>query len=200
VQTYGYEHLFTLSNLERAGLLKRKDVMLVDTAPAWAGLRKQLRLIDESANAGSGPDDISYVSAGYAPLSVRLVQLLANPGGWRAIADVMRLLPGPLLEFTQTSALEELPEALARSAAEATNSATLSSSSHATDVFFAGEGDGGKKIMLVFVVGGLSFMEIAAFRHLSKDPVFPYQIVLATTKLCSGNSLLRSLSFMSRDA
>lgn len=200
VQTYGYEHLFTLSNLERAGLLKRKDVMLVDTAPAWAGLRKQLRLIDESANAGSSPDDISYVSAGYAPLSVRLVQLLANPGGWRAIADVMRLLPGPLLEFTQTSALEELPEALARSAAEATNSATLSSSSHATDVFFAGEGDGGKKIMLVFVVGGLSFMEIAAFRHLSKDPVFPYQIVLATTKLCSGKSLLRSLSFMSRDA
>lgn len=196
VQTYGYEHLFTLSNLERAGLLKRKDVMLVDTAPAWAGLRKQLRLIDESANAGSGPDDISYVSAGYAPLSVRLVQLLANPGGWRAIADVMRLLPGPLLEFTQTSALEELPEALARSAAEATNA----SSHHATDVFFAGEGDGGKKIMLVFVVGGLSFMEIAAFRHLSKDPVFPYQIVLATTKLCSGNSLLKSLSFMSRDA
>ena len=203
VQTYGYEQLFTLSNLERTGLLKRKDVMLVDTAPAWAGLRKQLRLIDERANSGSSPGDISYVSAGYAPLSVRLVQLLQS-GSWRAIADVMRLLPGPLLEFTQTSALEELPEALARSNAETAAGSSSSTSSSSTVMateaasdlrYFAGDDEAGKKVMLVFVVGGLSFMEIAAFRHLSKDPAFPFQIVLGTTKLCSGTGLLKSMSW-----
>ena len=192
VQTYGYEHLFTLSNLERTGLLKRKDVMLVDTASTWAALRKQLRLIDERAGVSAArPDDISYVSAGYAPLSVRLVQLLANSGGWRGIAEVMRLLPGPLLEFTQSPGIvEELPEALARSSSE-----LASSAAPASDFYSAGgEHDGGKKILLVFVVGGLTFLEIAAFRFLSKDPAYPYQIVMATTKLCSGSGLLKYLT------
>lgn len=190
VQTYGYEHLFTLSNLERTGLLRRKDVMLVDTASTWAALRKQLRLIDERAGVSAArPDDISYVSAGYAPLSVRLVQLLAN-GGWRGIADVMRLLPGPLLEFSQSPGVaEELPEALARSNAE------LASAAPASDFYSAGAGqDGGKKILLVFVVGGLTFLEIAAFRFLSRDPSYPFHIVMATTKLCSGSGLLKFLT------
>ena len=42
-QNYGLQHLFTLSNLERAGLIRRKDVVLVDAAPVWQTLRKQLR-------------------------------------------------------------------------------------------------------------------------------------------------------------
>lgn len=193
MQAYGYEHLFTLSNLERTGLLRRKDVMLVDTAPAWASLRKQLRLIDERADV-SKADDISYVSAGYAPLSVRLVQLLSN-GGWKGISDVMRLLPGPLLEFTQTSASEELPDALARSSSESNgSSATTSATNQSPYDFYSLRGDdNGKKIMLVFVVGGLSFLEIAAFRHLSRDPAFPFNIIMATTKLCSGSGLLQHL-------
>jgi len=209
VQTYGYEHLFTLSNLERAGLLKRKDLMLVDTAPPWQGLRKQLRLIDDRIDM-SRPDDASYVSAGYAPLSVRLVQTLATTG-WRALADnVMRLLPGPMLEFTQTSIPEELPEALARSAAAAaTSSSSASFSSSAADASHAfsssvfssiRDEEGGKKVMLVFVVGGLSFLEVAAFRFLSRDASFPYKIVLATTKLSNGASLLKSLSHPPQDA
>lgn len=50
-----------------------------------------------------------------------------------------------------------------------------------------------KPIMLVFLVGGLSFLEIAAFRYLSRDPSFPYTIVMATTKLTNGSRLLQSL-------
>jgi hypothetical protein len=42
-QNYGLQHLFTLSNLERSGLIKRKDVILVDAAPVWQTLRKQLK-------------------------------------------------------------------------------------------------------------------------------------------------------------
>lgn len=40
------------------------------------------------------PNDVSYVYSGYAPLSVRLAQFLAQPG-WRAIQDVLKKLPGP---------------------------------------------------------------------------------------------------------
>lgn len=51
----------------------------------------------------------------------------------------------------------------------------------------------GKKVMLVYVVGGLTYLEIAAFRTLSKHPKFPYHIIMATTKLITANSLLTSL-------
>lgn len=50
-----------------------------------------------------------------------------------------------------------------------------------------------KPIMLVFLVGGLSFLEIAAFRFLSRDPSFPYTIICATTKLINGSKILKSL-------
>lgn len=90
--TYGFEQLFTIHNLERAGallhrplilyhinlvmhthkwrtlniclgLLRRKDVMLVETASPWQSLRRTMRLIDERVNVVR-PDDIAYVSAG----------------------------------------------------------------------------------------------------------------------------------------
>lgn len=106
VKTYGYEHLFTINNLERAGLLKRKDVVLVETASVWQGIKQKLRLIDDRGGA-QVDDNISYVAAGYAPMSVRLVQILGNGnsgGSWStspSMNEVMRLLPGPLIEFTQ---------------------------------------------------------------------------------------------------
>jgi hypothetical protein len=115
----------------------------------------------------------------------------------------MRLLPGPLLEFTQTSTPDELPEALARS----NNNSNINSSSvehqpgygsySSSDASYLGLLDSeevGKKVMLVFIVGGLSFLEIAAFRHLSNDQNFPFKILLATTKLASGTALLSSCS------
>ena len=48
-----------------------------------------------------------------------------------------------------------------------------------------------KKNMLVFVVGGISYLEIAALRFLSNDPAYPYHIIIGTTSI--GNSLLKSL-------
>lgn len=53
---------------------------------------------------------------GYAPLSGRLIQMLSSGVGWGAgAAEVMRQLPGPLIEFTQAeSVAEELAEAIAR--------------------------------------------------------------------------------------
>lgn len=50
-----------------------------------------------------------------------------------------------------------------------------------------------KKTMLLFVVGGLSYLEIAACRFLSNDPAFPYRIMLGTTKLINGSTFVSSL-------
>jgi vacuolar protein sorting-associated protein 33A len=48
VHTYGFEHLFTITNLEKAGLLRRKENILLDTSstassPMWVALRTQLK-------------------------------------------------------------------------------------------------------------------------------------------------------------
>ena len=48
-----------------------------------------------------------------------------------------------------------------------------------------------KKNMLVFFIGGISYLEIAALRFLSNDPLYPYNIIIGTTSI--GNSLLQSL-------
>jgi len=283
VQTYGYQHIFTLSNFERSGLLRRKDTVLVDTSvPVWQTLRKNLRLIDERVNVTS-PDDISYVSAGYAPLLVRLIQSLAigNNNSWvssssstitnsssitstitsAAVQEALRLLPGPVLELSQNlSKAEEFNEAVTRSASEASNAISNSNMTSINNTSFGGtalstaalfnytagilsssttaanvgnmsdnthlnndekysvdningetesSGDNSsssdnaadmshnnlfaKKVMVVCVVGGLSYLEIAAFRFLSKDPAFPFRIVMATTKVVSGSTFLSSM-------
>lgn len=56
-----------------------------------------------------------------------------------------------------------------------------------------------KPVMLVYYIGGLTYMEISALRFLSKDPAFPYTIVMATTKLINGTSMITSMSHMMDD-
>ncbi|XP_049767289.1 vacuolar protein sorting-associated protein 33A [Schistocerca serialis cubense] len=92
LQTYGFQHILTLSNLEQAGLLR------VQQGPRqYAVLRKTLQLTVDNGSETS-PTDVSYVHSVYAPLSVRLAQHLVRPSGWRGIQDVLALLPGPTLE------------------------------------------------------------------------------------------------------
>ena len=79
---YGYQHLLTLSNLEKIGLLYQRSSTFSSSRSVsssniqstnYTQVRKQLRLIVDEINE-SEPDDIAYTYSGYAPLSVRLVQ------------------------------------------------------------------------------------------------------------------------------
>ena len=47
--------------------------------------------------------------------------------------------------------------------------------------------------MIVLIIGGTSLLEIACFRLLSEDPNFPFSIIIASTKIITGNSLLKLL-------
>lgn len=95
IQTYGYQHILTLSNLEKANLLRSQQ-----SNRQYAVLRKALRLTveDESEIA---PKDISYVHSVYAPLSIRLAERLIQPGGWQGLNDILGLLPGPSVNDSQ---------------------------------------------------------------------------------------------------
>ena len=76
VQTYGYEHLLTLYNLERTGLLRKQE-----SKSNWNQLKQNFRLIFEDVDQRQ-PNDIAYAYAGYAPLSLRLIEALYRTG-WK---------------------------------------------------------------------------------------------------------------------
>ncbi|KAL4223148.1 Vacuolar protein sorting-associated protein 33A [Mactra antiquata] len=141
VQTYGFHHLVTLSNLESAGLLRPHSNR------NYQVVRKSLKLTVEEVDEKT-PNDISYVYSGYAPLSVRLIQYLARPG-WRSITEVLSILPGPRVDEIQ-----QIPVALRKR-----RSSITSSHSGITD----------QKVTLVFFLGGVTYAEIAALRFLAQQ-------------------------------
>jgi hypothetical protein len=89
VQIYGYDFLFVLNNLEKAGLLRRREGIWDSVSP-FNNLRKSLILINAEVDTVE-PDDISYVSSGYAPLTVRMLQTSIK--GWAGREDILREIP-----------------------------------------------------------------------------------------------------------
>ncbi len=99
LQAYGHPHLASLISLEKAGLLTAQNNSNASASNNYAVLRKRLNLTQDDVNE-LDPTDVTYVHSVYAPLSVRLVQNCARPG-WRAIRDILDLLPGPSFEDIQ---------------------------------------------------------------------------------------------------
>ena len=186
-QTYGYEMLFTLNNLEKLGMLRRREMQWMDSGSAWSASRKNLRLINEDVNVMS-PNDVAFVSSGYAPMSVRLVQYAVTPGWASVYSSTLQLLSRPAIEFTQRpeAKLLNVKEAESRMQRMEKSAASLTPAAPAA-------ANGGKKVMVVYYIGGITFMEIAALRFLSNEPSFPFRIIICTTKLVNGDSLLRTL-------
>ncbi|KAF8314011.1 Sec1-like protein [Clavulina sp. PMI_390] len=92
LQTYGYAYVPFLLSLASTSLITSLPIPKAPAAnavhksgaprppapppPPFAPIRKALRLLSETDDAN--PADISYVYSGYAPLSVRLVQCVAQ--------------------------------------------------------------------------------------------------------------------------
>lgn len=103
IQTYGYNLLPLLLSLTAPPLCILQPNPLQSPTPyelvaskyPYASLRKSLRLlIDDIDNVDELENDISYVYSGYAPISVRLVQCVAQKGG---------VLSNPALDKTKTT-------------------------------------------------------------------------------------------------
>ncbi len=162
VQTYGYEYLFVIHNLEKAGLLSRREGLWMDTASPFNNLRKSLILINAEVDTVE-PDDISYVSSGYAPLSLRLIQTAMK--GWIGREDMLKEGVGRLIDVTQQNPPEDLAEALKRPVA--CSLGQLAKSASAATAASANLGDSAssssnakKPVLLVFYVGGVTYMEL----------------------------------------
>ncbi|KAK9844079.1 hypothetical protein WJX81_004070 [Elliptochloris bilobata] len=165
LHTYGHEYLITLSLLQAAGLLKRQE----SGKPAFPALKRAFRLLVDGVD-DRAPADIAFAFSGYAPLLVRLLEAAVRGPGWGVPEDVLRQLPGPGFEVVQAADEAGLPvERPAPPRPPPT---------------------GKRRVVLVVVIGGITFAEINAIRFLGGRPEVNCDFVVATTKLISGTSLL----------
>ena len=156
--------------------------MIIDSSSPFHNLRKSLILINADVDTVE-PDDVAYVSSGYAPLSIRMIQ--SSIQGWRGKDDILGEIPGRLVDVTQYHPPEDLANLVKRPVTRSLGSLATDSISNTTNR---------KPTLIVMFVGGVTHMEIAALRFLSKRPSFPYHIICVTTKVINGSTLLRSVS------
>ncbi|KAI9387814.1 hypothetical protein POPTR_010G226600v4 [Populus trichocarpa] len=169
LHSYGFEHIAMLNNLEKAGLLKKQE-----NKSNWLTIKRTLQLVVEDTDTAN-PNDIAYVFSGYAPLSIRLVQQAVR-SGWRPMEEILKLLPGPHSEtkrggFTSSPSFD-----------------TLHGASAAVDRV----ADGRRSLVLVVFIGGVTFAEISALRFLSAQETMAYDLIIGTTKIVSGNTLIET--------
>uniref|UniRef100_A0ACD5Z0I3 Uncharacterized protein n=1 Tax=Avena sativa TaxID=4498 RepID=A0ACD5Z0I3_AVESA len=178
LHNYGFEHMSLLYYLEKAGLVKRQE-----SRSNWVGISRALQLIvDIKDPENLMPDDISYIFSGYAPLSIRLVQHAVR-SGWRSIEELLKLLPGPHLDLkrgvsTISSSSEVLPGSMEQ---------------------YSTERVGHRSLVLVVFIGGITSAEISALRFLSAQEGMGYDFLVATTKVITGNTLLRPIIASSKE-
>jgi hypothetical protein len=190
IQVYGYQFLPVLHDLELLGWIKRKDTLFLDSARSpFQSIRKNLILIHAEVDTVE-PDDVSYVSSGYAPLSVRLVQSAMQ--GWGDKEEALHDLfagsgggGGRLLDIYQTYPPQDLSTTLKQQARPSNSLGSYAKKKMAAS--------SKKPTLIVVYLGGITYMEIAALRFLSKRDSFPYHIVIVTTKVLNGSKLIQQL-------
>lgn len=96
LQTYGYESILTLNNLEKVGLIKKESKNSFPTIKKGLGLVAEDMEMDEKSMY-----DIHSVHGGYSPISVRIIEQAMVPNGWKSIKSSLDLLPGPFKEVDQ---------------------------------------------------------------------------------------------------
>lgn len=194
LQAYGFQHVLTLTNLEKLGLLLPREShrgylnpisgSAGQTATDWNAVRKGLQLwVDDVQEAD--PTDIAYVFSGYAPLSARLVQCilqksylynLVNPKstsasptgtGWKGFEDTVSRIRGATVDVTQKGSDTD--------------------ASHARKTLRGSKE--GPKVNIVFFLGGVTYAEIAALRFMSGQlqESNGRRLVIGTTSIISGD-------------
>lgn len=167
LHAYGFKHILTLAALEELEFLQARPLPTGASRTNYSQLQKTLRLIVDEVNE-QDPDDVAYVYSGYAPLSVRLVQCViqkpfmttvtkgrrgedgtnaginAGASGWRGFEDVLKYVKGKTFDEPQ------------RGEEKAVRARNILN------------GQGERKVTVVFFLGGCTYTEISALRWIGK--------------------------------
>lgn len=214
LQAYGYQHLLTLSRLERAELLQPRSSASALLLPVGGGssstssstagtktnyayLRKELSMIIDDYN-DQDPDDVAYVYSGYAPLSIRLVQCVLQ----KSYMQTLHKAPLPLTpSSTGWVGFEDILKS-AKGPTFTIQQKPVDEKAYKAKANLV-SGTGGPKYVFVMFLGGITFAEIAALRfinsRLSTGNVATggqsqrRKIVICTTGIISGRSIMEDM-------
>merc|ERR1711957_457105 len=159
--------------------------MWMETASPFTTIRKQFVLINADVDP-LDPNDVSFVSSGHAPISARIVQTAIK--GWGGKEEALKYLPGRGIDIRQRHPPEDFATALKRGGAGPSLGVLGKQLIENGGGSGLGDENKDKPVLLVYFVGGVTYMEIAAMRFLSKRPSFPYSILCCTTKIINGST------------
>ncbi|OEH75894.1 sec1 family domain-containing protein [Cyclospora cayetanensis] len=217
VQQHGLPELRRIAALHKVGLLREQQAQRSGKAAAsgmglqrWKLIKDKCRLMVEEDQAAR---DIAYACSGYAPLSIRLLQLLhESPLGWRAIPDILNSLWGPAMEIRQQQPLPKVPQQQQQQQqhrggegkASAGALAASNTSSHTSGPLVPpGPSAVAPVLILMLFLGGVSHSEIAAVRRLneierkggvkSEQPEGYRQYLILTTEILTPRKLFKGM-------
>jgi len=223
LQTYGYNILPLLLSLSAPPLSILLPNPLPSSAPIsvaaskypYAALRKSLRLLIEDPDSVDDlENDISYVYSGYAPISVRLVQCVAQKGGVlsnpatekerksKDAADGTKA-KGPSVGKVQAHPIlgwkgfEDVVTSIPGGTVDIiqkTPDGLDAAGSTASSSFLSRDQP---TTTVVFFLGGCTYTEIAALRWVGRQNR-GRKFLIATTSIISGASLVESIAGVER--
>ncbi|KAH9897807.1 Sec1-like protein [Cubamyces lactineus] len=219
LQTYGYNYLPLLLSLSAPPLSillpnplpPNASPSVVDSKYPYNSLRKSLRLLIEDPDPLEElENDISYVYSGYAPISVRLVQCVAQKGGVLSNPAVDKDKKGaggedgskkpsttPMVQAHPIVGWKGFEDVVASIPGETVDIVQkipigqdgspippVSSLMHPRER---------ASTTVVFFLGGVTYTEIAALRWVSRQNK-GRNFLIATTGIISGNSMIDSIA------
>ncbi|KAF8841902.1 ATP binding protein [Paxillus ammoniavirescens] len=216
LQAYGYHLLPLLLSLSAPPLsILLQNPLPVSTSPSVAAnklpftaVRKSLRLlIDDNPEALEElENDISYVYSGYAPISVRLVQCVAQKSGVisnpaeKANVDTpdvkgkasasKKLFAHPIVGW---KGFEDVMSTIPGQTFDIVQKVPAATASRAPSISSLLRPHEQTTTTIVFFLGGCTYTEIAALRWVSRQNR-GRKFLIATTGIVSGASLMKSIA------
>ncbi|KAJ6228029.1 vacuolar protein sorting-associated protein 33a [Anaeramoeba flamelloides] len=163
IQTYGFQHVITLNNLEKLGMIKKSEGRSKKSYTNW---KKQLNLIDHEFTKNNG---IHSVHSGYAPISIKLIQALYENSKKDYNEFIQTYFQDSYGLYTQSS--KNLNEDLQESEQQNRNE---------------------KDIVLVFFIGGVTYSEISALRLLNQSETLNVRFIVGTTDITNGDKIIKA--------
>lgn len=215
LHAYGYQHVLTLHNLEKMGLLTARTAANPFYIPVggsssgsgggagggskitnYAALRKSMRLIVDEVNE-QDPNDIAYVYSGYAPLSVRLIQAVVQKQHLLTLTRGPSAATDPPQQHANSQGWAPFEDILDGSVRGPTFVKTQKPDSEAAAKSrHMLTGSGKEKVVVVMFLGGVTRTEVAALRFLNaemgKGVGGKRRVVVCTTGVVGGREVVRA--------
>ncbi|EIN14426.1 Sec1-like protein [Punctularia strigosozonata HHB-11173 SS5] len=210
LQAYGYNLLpllLSLASPSLAMLLPNPlPPTLAGTKYPYTTLRKSLRLMNDDPDAPEElENDISYVYSGFAPISVRLVQCVAQKGGVLSNPASDKDKDGSAADGGKNKSVGQVQahpivgwrgfeDVVASIPGETVD---VTQTAHGGDgavplIPSISQGPERTRTTVVFFLGGCTYTEIAALRWVGRQNR-GRRFLIATTGIISGGSLVSSL-------